>query len=157
MSSHVPVSGDSQSDFIPLPLPESASQRRSLRRHPVRVAASLFALLAAAGAVVALLRWLIPDPAPSLPLLLSAFLCPAVLALTGIWLISSVRSGYRISQLALVVAIGVAAIWWRAGDLDTSGERIGFALVIVGPAIVMLLLSRYLMRLRRAQVVRSIL
>lgn len=157
MSSHLPAPGDSRADFVPLPLAETASQRRSLRRHPLRIATCAFAFVAAAIAVVVLLRWLIPDPMPSPLLVVSAFLCPAGLTLTGIWLASSVRSGYRISLLALAVALVVTALWWRAGDLESTRERVGFALVIVGPAVVMLLLSRYLMTLRRSQIVRSIL
>ncbi|MGN6031823.1 MAG: hypothetical protein ACTHQE_09170 [Thermomicrobiales bacterium] len=158
MSSHVPTPHDPAAGFVPLPLPvEQRRQHRPLRRHPVRIVAIAFAFLAAAGATVALLRWLIPDPTPSPALVLSAFLCPIALALTGIWLMSSVRSGYRISQVALAVAVGVTALWWYAGDLASMRERIGFAVAIVGPAVVMLLLSRYLMSLRRSQIVRPIL
>lgn len=158
MSTKVPTPHDYAADFVPLPLPaETARQRRPLRRHPVRIAAIAFAFLAAAGATFGLVRWLIPDPMPAPALVITALLCPVVLALTGIWLMSSVRSGYRISQLALAVAVGVTAFWWYAGDLASTRERLGFAVAIVGPAVVMLLLTRYLMTVRRSQIMRPIL
>ncbi|MGB3328719.1 MAG: hypothetical protein WBA46_07180 [Thermomicrobiales bacterium] len=146
-------------DYVPLPLPnvDPTHHHRSLRRHPVRLATIGFAFLAAAATIYALLTWLIPDPVPALALLILAFLCPVALALTGFWVMSSVRSGHRISRGGFVLALGVTLAWWYAGNLETMGERAGFAIVIVGPAVIMLLLTHYLMTIRRSQIMRPIL
>ncbi|MGC4193059.1 MAG: hypothetical protein QM589_18080 [Thermomicrobiales bacterium] len=143
--------------FVPLQADhDSHGPGGTARRSVARRVTVGFAFVAPVVAWLIVLLAVYPDV--SLPLWArGALLLPRlVMVLAGIWLIDSIRWGYRLSLLSLVVAIGTSVAVVTGMPDASRVVRLELAGSVVLPALGLVLLANHLMRLRRASSVRTL-